>query len=296
MSIPIPYTPSQEPIIEFVPHDGLKFKTVLYKHSGDYKGRILFVHGFSEDSKIYTEFFDKLSAKGYDIFFFDQRGAGETSADKDIGKTNEHYTFSDLDFMVKLNADAITTPNEKIILMGHSMGGGIILNYGIRGKYKEAIGAIITTAPEVLLHPATAPNFLLKAFGNFASKMLPNVRIDAGLQYEFISNNPKWVKYIKSHNRKFWISGPLFMGMVNRGEALTKKDYVSKFDPNIKVMVLHSKNDHINWYEGSKKFFDALNENVSKEFVTFETAQHSLCIETDDVVDKVLDLVCKFLV
>ncbi|EGV62748.1 hypothetical protein CANTEDRAFT_115469 [Yamadazyma tenuis ATCC 10573] len=291
---PIPYSPKKEPKVEFIPFDGLKFKTVFWEHTGTYKGRILFVHGFSEDSLIYTEFFDRLSDLGFDIFFFDQRGAGETSDTKDIGKTNEAHTFNDLDFMIKKNLEITPHKDDKLILMGHSMGGGIILNYGIRGKYKEYVKTIIATAPEVLLHPSTSPNFILKGFGTFASKYLPNVRIDAGLNYDYITSNEKWIKYIKGHNKKFWITGPLFMGMLERGEALTKSHYVAKFDPDISLLVFHSKNDHVNWYEGTKKFYDLLNDNVHKELVSFDDAQHSLCIEVDKYVDQLLEKIVEF--
>lgn len=58
MSSDIPYTPKGEPTIEFVEHNNAKFKTVTWKVPNEvtYKGKIIYVHGFAEQSNVYTEF------------------------------------------------------------------------------------------------------------------------------------------------------------------------------------------------------------------------------------------------
>lgn len=117
------------------------------------KGRILWLHGFSEFSKVYLRLFDHLSTAGFEIFYFDQRGAGYTSPGKLKGITDEFHTFDDLDFFLKKNIDELATrENKDLYLMGHSMGGGISLNYGIRGKYKDHLTGIAVTGPLILLH------------------------------------------------------------------------------------------------------------------------------------------------
>lgn len=292
----LPYTPKKQPVVEFIPFDGLKFKTVTWKapDSVEYRGRIIYVHGFAESSTIYTEFFDRLSELGFDIFFFDQRGAGETSPEKDHGKTNDSLVFKDLDFMLKKNLDLSRNSDQRFILMGHLMGGGIALNYAIKGTYKEYIKTIIVTGPEVLLHPSTSPNFLLKGFASFANKCLPNFRIDAGLNFDYITSNEEYTKYLKANIKKFWITSPLFYGMLTRGEALTKPEFASKFDPNISLLVFHGTEDHVNWIDGTKKFFSLLNDNVDKEFVPVEGARHSLAIEQEKYIKQILDKIVEF--
>lgn len=292
-----PYTPVNEPKIEYIPFDGLKFKTVFYQHPEDteYKGRIVYVHGFAESSTIYVEYFDKLSRQGYDIFFFDQRGAGETSPESDHGKTNEEHVCKDTDFFVHYNLQQLKGANEKLILMGHLMGGGIILNYGIKGKYKDNIRAIVACAPEVVLHPNTAPNFVLKSASNLLYKLSPDFRLDAGLNYDYITSNQKWIDYIKANTKKFMMSASLFHDMVFRGELLTKPEYASKFTPDIKLLIIHGTNDNVNWIEGSKKFFGLLNDNVDKEFYSVKDGRHSLFIENDDIFNEVFNKVLKFL-
>lgn len=295
--IPLPYEAKGEPVIDFIPFNGAKFKTVTWKVPSDveYKGKIIYVHGFFEHSSIYTEVFDKLSQAGYEVFFFDQRGAGATSPGKEVGKTDEYHVFNDLEFMIKHNLDARTNPDEKFILGGHSMGSGIVLNYGIQGKYKDHIRAIFAVGPLIKLHPNTEPNIVLRTLAPVLNKLLPTFKIDSKLNYDYITSNEKWKNYIKSHDTKLIGTVRQFNDMFVRGEKLTKKEYVDKFGPNIPLLLLHGTNDNINYIEGTKKFYELLNDKSNVEFIQVEGGRHSLLIENEEIFNKVFKDLTKFL-
>lgn len=295
--VPLPYEAKGEPVIDFIPFNGAKFKTVTWKVPNDveYKGKIIYVHGFFEHSSIYTEVFDKLSQVGYEVFFFDQRGAGATSPGKEVGKTDEYHVFNDLEFMIKYNLDARTNPDEKFILGGHSMGSGIVLNYGIQGKYKDDIRAIFAVGPLIKLHPNTEPNIVLRTLAPVLNKLLPTFKIDSKLNYDYITSNEKWKNYIKSHDTKLIGTVRQFNDMFVRGEKLTKKEYVDKFGPNIPLLLLHGTNDNINYIEGTKKFYELLNEKSNVEFIQVEGGRHSLLIENEEIFNKVFKYLTKFL-
>lgn len=295
--VPIPYTPKGTPVVDFLPFDGIKFKTVTWAADSDvpYKGKVIFVHGFAEYSTLYTHFFDKLSQEGYEIFFFDQRGAGETSPGAEVGKTDEYHVFNDLDFMIKTNLDKRTNPAEKFVLMGHSMGGGICLNYGIRGKYKEHIRNIVTCGPLVTIHERSQPNIVLRTFAPVVSKLVPNWKIDTKLNYDFITSNEGWKKYIRLHDTKLVGTARQLCDMLNRGEALLKKDYAARFDPDIPLLLLHGTEDNINDFESSRKFFELLSDNVEKKFLPVEGGLHSLFIENEKIFKLVFAEVLDFL-
>lgn len=297
MTVEIPYKTNNEPIVNFVEFDKANFKTVLWKapSTATYKGKIIYVHGFAEHSTIYTEYFDKLSQQGYDIFFFDQRGAGATSPGNKMGITNETHTFKDLDFMIKQNVDARTDTSEKFYLMGHLMGGGIVLNYAIRGKYREYIKSVVACAPLVLLHPNTQPNIVLRTLAPVINALVPNFRIDSKLNYDYMTSNEGWKKYIMNHDGKLYGSASQFHDMFARGEMLTKNDYVSKWDQDISLLLLHGTDDNINWYDGSEKFFKLLDPKVDKKFCTVEDGRHSLFIENEKIFKVVFDDVVEFL-
>lgn len=294
---PVPYTPIGEPIIETIPYAKLNFKTVTWKvpEGKDYKGKIIYVHGFFEHSTIYTEFFDKLSQNGYEVFFFDQRGAGETSKGKYLGKTDEFHTFDDLDYMIKTQLEARTDKSEKFYLLGHSMGGGIGLNYAIHGKYRDDIRGVLVTGPLVTLHPKTQPNFLVRALQPVINAALPGLKIDSKIQYDYITSHEGWKNYIKLHDTKLIGTIRQFNDMFVRGEKLLKKDHVSNFHQKIPVLVFHGTEDFINNIEGTKGFFKILPDAVNSKFVPVEGGRHSLFLERAEVFDPLFEQVLEFL-
>lgn len=294
---PVPYTPIGEPIIESVPYDKLNFKTVTWKvpEGKEYKGKVIYVHGFFEHSTIYTEFFDKLSQEGYEVFFFDQRGAGETSKGSLLGKTDEFHTFDDLNFMIKTQLDARTDKSEKFYLLGHSMGGGIALNYAIYGKYKSDIRGILVTGPLVTLHPKTQPNILVRALQPVINATVPGLKIDSKIKYDYITSHEGWKKYIEHHDTKLIGTVRQFNDMFVRGEKLLDKQHVAKFDKLIPVLVFHGSIDYINNIEGTKKFIQALPQGVDKELVTVDGGRHSLFVERTEIFDPVFAKVLDFL-
>lgn len=297
MSVPIPYTPKGAPVEESVPYDGLNFKTVTWKvpETTPYRGKIVYAHGFCEESTIYTEFFDRLSQQGYEIFFFDQRGAGATSPGKLFGITDEHHTFDDLNFMIKRVLDARTDESEKIFLGGHSMGGGIALNYGIYGKYRDQIRGIFVSGPLVTLHPKTQPNIVLRTLQPVINTLMPKFKIDSKLDYDYITSHEGWKKYIMSNEGKLIGSVRQFNDMFKRGEALTRPEHVRKFLSSIPVLLLHGEADYINNIEGSKKFVSLLPEAVEKTFVPVADGRHSLFLEREEIFAPVLQQVVDFL-
>lgn len=294
---PIPYTPIGAPIVDTVPYDGLSFKTVTWKVPAEipYKGKIVFVHGFFEHSTIYTEFFDKLSQKGFEVFFFDQRGAGATSPGKLVGKTDEFHTFDDLDFMLKRELGARSDKTEKFFLAGHSMGGGIALNYPIYGRYKDDIRGVFVSGPLVSLHAKTQPNVVVRKLLPLINALVPGLKIDSKINYDYITSNEGWKTYIKKHDTKLIGTVRQFNDMFERGDLLLSRSHVAKFKQDVPVLVLHGTRDYINDIEGSKKFIALLPEAVKKEFVPITDGRHSLFIENEQLFLTVFDKVVLFL-
>lgn len=295
--VPLPYTPVGQPIESTVPYANLNFKTVTWKvpEGTQYKGKVVFVHGFFEHSDIYTEFFDKLSQAGYEVFFFDQRGSGETSKGKEVGKTDEFHTFDDLNHMIKLQLDARKDPNEKFYLVGHSMGGGIVLNYGISGKYRDSVRGIIASGPLVTVHPKTQPNILIRTLQPVINATLPGLKIDSKINYDYITSNEAWKKYIQLHDTKLIGTVRQFNDMFVRGEKLLNKGYVSKFKEDVPVLVLHGTSDYINNLETTKQFVNLLPTAIDKKLVPVEGARHSLFLERPEYLDPVFSEVLEFL-
>ncbi|ABN65442.2 predicted protein [Scheffersomyces stipitis CBS 6054] len=297
MAVEIPYKPVNKVVVDFVDYNGAKFRTASWSvpEGSTRKGKIIFVHGFAESHEIYTEFFDNLTSKGYDVFIFEQRGAGETSPGKLVGKTDDFHTFNDLDFFIKRNYDARTDESEKFFLGGHSMGGGISLNYAIRGKYKDYIKGIFVSGPLIKLHPDSEPNVVVRSLSPVINFLVPFLKIDSKLNYDYITSNDRWKNYIIQHDKKLIGTVRQFNDMFVRGEDLLKKDFVSKFSPEIALLVLHGTEDHINYIKGTDEFVKLLPSAIEKQFYPIEGARHSLFIEREELYEDILAKVLAFL-
>ncbi|ONH69738.1 Monoglyceride lipase [Cyberlindnera fabianii] len=192
-----PYTPKNPPVEEVVSYNGAKFHTSFWNVPEGVvrKGRVIFVHGFSEYEEVYYWVFDAISAGGYEVFFFDQRGAGHTDPGSTRGYTNEHYVFDDLEFFMERNMKEVGE-ETKLFMAGHSMGGGIALNYGIKGKHRERLSGIYVTGPLVKLHPDSLPTGLVIALGKMTAKIFPRMKINTDLDIDYITSNEDYKNFI----------------------------------------------------------------------------------------------------
>jgi len=111
--------------VEFL-SGGQKIKGVLYLHKK--APLIIMCHGFTgnKDSKLFKFLSDFFYKNGYSVFRFDFRGSGEsegefTGVNDEVDDLEQAYKFA-------------KKYGRKIILLGHSLGGGIIALSKIKSK------------------------------------------------------------------------------------------------------------------------------------------------------------------
>lgn len=104
------------------------------------KATIVIVHGMGEHTGLYAHVAKTLTADGYAVFAFDQRGHGRTE-----GKRGDiRYYEALLDGVDFLLAEVDRRyPDLPRFLYGHSMGGNVTINYLLKRKSKLT-GAIVT--------------------------------------------------------------------------------------------------------------------------------------------------------
>ena len=105
------------------------------------KSTVIFCHGFVEYVDRYRNILQVFSAGGHEVVGFDQRGWGQTvlatgNAKRNYGNTTWPQQMEDLEFVIR---ETKKRTDEKwgagqvpIFIMGHSMGGGIVLAFMTR--------------------------------------------------------------------------------------------------------------------------------------------------------------------
>ncbi|BAO40871.1 serine hydrolase YJU3 [Kluyveromyces marxianus DMKU3-1042] len=253
------------------------------------KCRVIIVHGFCEYYKLYYKLMDRLAQNGVESFIFDQRGAGETSPGKEKGNTDETRTFQDLDHFIEKNLkECEALGNRKLFLFGHSMGGGIVLNYGCSGKYRSKIAGIMTTGPLIELHPKSNPMYIVRKLSPVLAAVLPNFKIDTSLNVEGITGSKENQELLKKDpNLKLVGSFRQIYDMLERGKRLLS-DPVRAEGFRTPVLIMHGEQDTINDPKASEKFIrDRLPHLQDKTLKIYHDARHSLLsLERDEYFDQ----------
>jgi uncharacterized protein len=102
------------------------------------KGTIVFFHGNGDNVSTQMPNTFWLAIEGYDLYVFDYRGYGQSQGDADLDST-----ISDMEQMIAYVANQLPE-DEKMIVMGHSLGGSMSIYVVAHSAYRDKIEALIT--------------------------------------------------------------------------------------------------------------------------------------------------------
>ena len=253
-------------------NDGLDFFGQYWKTNNEEKAVIALVHGFGEHSGRYGHVAEYFNKNGYSVFALDNRGHGKTGGQRGHTPTYDHL-MQDLDvFLEKVND---LFPDTKIIVYGHSMGGGIVTNYLIRRK-PNVIGGLVTGP---FYRTAEPP----PAFQLFLGKIMQNIYgafpDKAKVPPEYISKDSAVVDKYKNdplvHNK---MSAKLGMSLLESGEyAIEHASEVT-----IPFYIMHGEVDKLTAVDGSRDFNKKAGDNVKLE--TFPGLYHEIHNEPEQTM------------
>ena len=113
--------------------------TVHYRLEGPAGGPlVVLVHGFSVSSFVWDDYFEPLTRAGYRVLAYDNYGRG--FSDRPTGPYN-----ADLSDTLLVNLLAALAPNEKVDLIGYSMGGATVTIFASR--HADVVRSLTLIAP-----------------------------------------------------------------------------------------------------------------------------------------------------
>jgi acylglycerol lipase len=161
--------------------DGLHLHARCWQPDGEVTAVVCLVHGLGEHGDRYAHLADFLTDHGDALFSFDLRGHGRS------GGARGHSPAYDslMDDVADCLAEAVRTfPDKPLFLYGHSLGGNLALNYGLRRQ--PALAGLIATGPELRL--AFQPSGATLALGKILYRVMPSLQLANGL-------NPQWLSH-----------------------------------------------------------------------------------------------------
>jgi alpha-beta hydrolase superfamily lysophospholipase len=224
-------------------------KTALYgfNATGTPKALILLVHGLGEHVGRYESWAARFNERGVTLRAFDLPGHGHSDGRRGVIPSPEKV-YDTIDIIIRSLASEF--PGVPLFLYGHSLGGGIVLNYLVRRK--PAVKGAIITSPWVILSVTPArPKALL---ASIAKKLMPGMTQPSGLMTEYLSRDPEVVKaynadpLVHSH-----ISAGLYGWMTDAAaETLSRAGEI-----NVPILLAHGRDDQITSPSGSVQVAEA---------------------------------------
>lgn len=306
-AVPPPHVCKEIPPVEKdIPIDDCVFRSYKWPAAKDnWKGRVLFVHGYRDHHQLYNELAESVAKAGFDFFFFYQRGEGESRlVDNSKGVSDDYYAYKALDDMIEYNLKELSDEKlpAKLHLMGASMGGGLILNYACHGLYRDKIKSLSALSPLIVLHKNSYPGKLIEyivrtiCVFDFGKKL----RVNSPLNLEYITGDEEYQKFMRSLGDTKALNGAFVetRDFILRGRNLLTEQVYSGMDSRVPVFICHGENDNITDVNGSKAFISALNSidgMENKKISTYPDGRHQLTADIPGVRHQVIADLINFL-
>lgn len=175
--------------------------------------KVILVHGIGEHSDRYQHVAAFFTPLGLEFHTFDQIGHGKSSGKR--GAESYQQVFEIITHLK--NRLSNEEPDVPILLYGHSMGGAMVLAYGL--NHTEKIHGIIASSPAIgLANPL--PEHLVQVL-KLLMRLFPDLTIQNGLNLQGLSQDPavseRYIADPLVHNR---VSLRLGLDLFNTGKFL----------------------------------------------------------------------------
>jgi len=223
---------------------------------------LLIVHGFSDHSGRYQPIVDSLLPRNIAIYSYDQRGHGRSPGQR--GHIDDFAAFRD-DLLTLTHLVANQQPDIPLFLLGQSMGGLIVLDFGLH--YPQEVNGIIATSPH-LSDPPVSP--ILITLSRALSNVWPTFSMNAGIDNSSLSRDPAIVQAFLDDPLCHGKGTPRLATELSKAVADTNAN-AARFQPPL--LITHGTGDHMTDPEASHSFYENA-ASTNKAYIAYEGGYH----------------------
>jgi alpha-beta hydrolase superfamily lysophospholipase len=146
------------------------------------RGVIVLSHGLGEHAGRYHHVAERFGEAGLIVYALDHRGHGRSGGKRVYLRDMSEYVG---DFHTLVGIAAAEHPDLTRIVLGHSMGGGIVFSYGV--EYPDEYTAMVLSGPAVAAQASLSP--VLVAVAKVLGKIAPGLPVEE-LDATAVSRDP----------------------------------------------------------------------------------------------------------
>jgi alpha-beta hydrolase superfamily lysophospholipase len=239
------------------------------------------VHGFGAHCGLYRHVAGALSARGIAVTQFDCRGHGRSEGQRGHVDRFDDY-HADLSLVVR--RARYLSPGVPWALMGHSLGGVIVLDHVLRGQSQPQADRLVAAAPWLELKmKVSMPR---RAVAEIFSRLKPTLTIENGLKAEDLSRNPEVLANFFRDPLVHHVATAGWFAGVLRAQAAVR---AMAAQLQVPTLVLVAGEDRIVSSEATLAFAQAAGDTV--EVRRYQALYHELFLEPEreQVVSDVAD-------
>jgi acylglycerol lipase len=258
--------------------NGQVLKGMIQSPGDNVRAVIVMVHGIGEHIQRYDYWTGMFRKEGIAFTGVDLPGHGRSD-----GRRGNIKSYKLLGEMITIMIDSCrkTFPGIPVYLYGHSLGGGIVLDYILR--VNPRIKGAIVTSPWLRL--SFEPPKIKVMLASLMKNLVPGLVQPTGLNVSHISHDQAVIEKYKTD--------PLIHDMCSvslYNEAMKAAKYSLEHASELKIptLLIHGSDDQINSPDGSREFAEKSDKVTLK---IWEGGYHELHNETfkDDVFRYILD-------
>lgn len=251
--------------------DGIELAMHFWEPSEPARAVVALVHGQGEHMGRYAHVAQAMTDVGFAFAAYDLRGHGRSGGKR--GHTPSYSSHMD-DMEEFLEAVAARYPDTPRILYGHSLGGGLVINFCLRRR--PSLAGVIVTSPWLEL--AFAPPKSQIALARIMNRLYPGLVQHSGLETAALSHDPQVIAaYADDDLVHDQITARQFFEVHNAG--LWALDHASEWE--LPLLLMHGTADRITSHEASRSFAEEAKGEV--EFRTWVGLFHELHNEREKV-------------
>jgi alpha-beta hydrolase superfamily lysophospholipase len=249
--------------------DGLPLFYQHWQPEQPSKAILAIIHGLGGHSGQFQNAVDALVPQGYAVYGIDLRGHGRSAGQQ--GYINAWQEFRDdvAAFVAEMRSQL---PNDPCFLWGHSLGGTVVLDYGLRSP--DQVQGLILTAPalsQVNLSP------IKLAIGQVLSQIWPRFSLKVGIRHDLCAQDAQiCAAYVSDPYRHEYGSARLAT------EFFATVKWINTHVDTLRIplLVMHGGADQITLPMGSRDFFERVRFE-DKQYVEYPNNYHDLHVDLD---------------